>query len=63
MTDGTPEAADPDAERRRKFREALERKRGKEVDRNAARSKGAGPVHEATGPAQSRRPFRRKSGG
>ncbi len=49
---------------KRKFREALERKRGPQADASAD---GAGPdtgkVHGVHGPAGSRRSFRRKSGG
>jgi hypothetical protein len=65
-----PQAADAAAEEasarpdldetKRKFREALERKRG-----NHASAKGAdntGKVHGSHGPATSRRSFRRKSG-
>jgi hypothetical protein len=47
-------------ETKRKFREALERKRG-----NHASAQGAdhtGKVHGSHGPATSRRSFRRKSG-
>jgi hypothetical protein len=54
-------SAKPDLdETKRKFREALERKRG-----NHASAKGAdntGKVHGSHGPAASRRSFRRKSG-
>ena len=54
-------SAKPDLdETKRKFREALERKRG-----NHASAKGAdntGKVHGSHGPATSRRSFRRKSG-
>ena len=70
----TPETAAPQAaaaaeeapakpdldETKRKFREALERKRG-----NHASAQGAdhtGKVHGSHGPATSRRSFRRKSG-
>ena len=53
--------AQPDIdETKRKFREALERKRG-----NHASAQGAdhtGKVHGSHGPATSRRSFRRKSG-
>jgi hypothetical protein len=57
---------DPDQARdeaRRKFREALDRKRTREADADGG-SGGvdAGPVHQAHGPARSRRSFRRKSG-
>jgi uncharacterized protein DUF5302 len=54
-------SAKPDLdETKRKFREALERKRG-----NHASAQGAdhtGKVHGSHGPATSRRSFRRKSG-
>jgi hypothetical protein len=54
-------AAKPDLdETKRKFREALERKR-----RTHATTEGAdhtGKVHGSHGPAASRRSFRRKSG-
>jgi hypothetical protein len=48
---------------RRKFREALERKQHQHAASNAA-GDGRDPskVHEAHGPAASRRSFRRKSG-
>jgi hypothetical protein len=48
---------------RRKFREALERKHHQHAAGNAA-GDGRDPskVHEAHGPAASRRSFRRKSG-
>jgi hypothetical protein len=61
--DAAPEEAPakPDLdETKRKFREALERKRG-----NHASAQGAdhtGKVHGSHGPATSRRSFRRKSG-
>ncbi|HKB31432.1 MAG TPA: DUF5302 domain-containing protein [Streptosporangiaceae bacterium] len=49
---------------KRKFREALERKRTKEADTVAGRSgKDAGKVHSVHDPARSRRSFRRRSGG
>jgi hypothetical protein len=59
---GAPEAAAPPDldETKRKFREALERKR-----RTHATAEGAdhtGKVHGSHGPAASRRTFRRKSG-
>jgi hypothetical protein len=60
--DATPEAAAPSdlEETKRKFREALERKR-----RTHATAEGAdhtGKVHGSHGPEASRRAFRRKSG-
>ena len=72
MGDDAPEregSEEPDSEGseedgKRKFREALERKRVKRTDANAARGgKDAGKVHGAHGPAQNRRSFRRKTGG
>ena len=59
--DAPEEAAKPDVdETKRKFREALDRKR-----RTHATAEGAdhtGKVHGSHGPAASRRSFRRKSG-
>jgi Family of unknown function (DUF5302) len=62
-----PEAAKPDAageadfdEMKRKFREALERKRGTHASAEGADH--TGKVHGSHGPAASRRSFRRKSG-
>jgi hypothetical protein len=47
-----------------KFREALERKRGHQAERNAeAEARDPSKIHGAHGPATSRREFRRKSGG
>jgi hypothetical protein len=69
MTDAAPE---PDVseeevseeEAKRKFREALERKRAKQADANMTRGgKDAGKVHGARGLARNRRSFRRKTGG
>jgi Family of unknown function (DUF5302) len=57
---GEPGQSDLD-ETKRKFREALERKRG-----NHASAQGVdntGKLHGSHGPAASRRSFRRKSGG
>ncbi|MGB6577581.1 MAG: DUF5302 domain-containing protein [Streptosporangiaceae bacterium] len=56
------EAAKPDLdETKRKFREALERKRGTHASAEAVDH--TGKVHGSHGPAASRRSFRRKSGG
>ncbi len=58
---GSERSAD---EVKRKFREALERKRDKEAGTNAERAgKEAGKVHGVRGPARSRRSFRRRGGG
>ena len=48
-------------ELKRKFREALERKRGTHASAEGAQD--TGKVHGSHGPAVSRRSFRRKSGG
>jgi Family of unknown function (DUF5302) len=56
-----PELARDEA--RRKFREALDRKRAREADADGGRAgTDAGQVRGAHGPARSRRTFRRKSG-
>ncbi len=47
---------------KRKFREALDRKRDQQAHANAETTQGTGKVHDAHGPASSRRSFRRKSG-
>lgn len=48
---------------KRKFREALDRKKGQQASANADGAQATGKVHDAHGPASSRRSFRRKSGG
>ncbi|MFD5400386.1 DUF5302 domain-containing protein [Streptomyces griseorubiginosus] len=49
---------------KRKFREALARKRGAQADAaDAAAKSGASKVSSAHGPAASQRSFRRRSGG
>jgi hypothetical protein len=59
-----PEPEGSEEESKRKFREALERKRANYSDANAGRGgKDAGKVHGARGLARSRRSFRRKTGG
>ncbi|SEG80436.1 hypothetical protein SAMN04489712_11380 [Thermomonospora echinospora] len=57
-----PEGAEDDM--KRKFREALERKRGSHTDSGGgAGGKGPAKVHGgAHGPAKGQRQFRRKSG-
>ena len=50
-------------ELKRKFREALDRKRGTRGGGNAEGAQDTGKVHGSHGPAASRRSFRRKSGG
>jgi hypothetical protein len=67
MADAGPEredSAEEEEEMKRRFREALERKRAEQAEANAARGgKDAGKVQGAHGPAGSRRSFRRKTGG
>jgi Family of unknown function (DUF5302) len=48
---------------KRKFREALDRKKAQHANGNADGAQTTGKVHDAHGPASSRRSFRRKSGG
>jgi Family of unknown function (DUF5302) len=63
MTDAAPEPDGSEDETKRKFREALERKRANDTDANAARgAQDAGKIHGARGLARSRRSFRRKTG-
>ena len=58
------DGASAEDEAKRKFREALERKRAKEADTGRGRGgKDTGKIHGAHGPAGQRRSFRRKSGG
>jgi hypothetical protein len=64
MADAAPEPEGSDEEIKRKFREALERKRAMHADGNGTGvGKDAGKVHGARGLARSRRSFRRKTGG
>jgi Family of unknown function (DUF5302) len=64
MADAAPEPEGSEAENKRKFREALARKRATHADGNSAPGgKDAGKVHGARGLARSRRSFRRKTGG
>lgn len=52
----------PEDEERRKFREALERKRDKHGGKHDDDVKGGGKVRDKHEPAARRRTFRRKSG-
>ncbi len=55
--------ANPDLDEvKRKFRAALDRKRGTHASANAEGAQDTGKVHGSHGPAASRRSFRRKSG-
>jgi hypothetical protein len=53
---------DPQDETKRKFREALERKKSKSAGAAGQRDGGAKQSH-AHGPVENRREFRRRSGG
>ncbi|WP_313674218.1 DUF5302 domain-containing protein [Mycolicibacterium sp.] len=53
---------EPQDDTKRKFREALERKKANSAGA-AARAEGVGNQAHAHGPAAQRRTFRRKSGG
>ena len=58
------DGASAEDESRRKFREALDRKRAKEADSGRGRGgQDTGKIHGAHGPAGQKRSFRRKSGG
>jgi hypothetical protein len=62
--DGAAPGESPGDELKRKFREALERKRAREAGAGSGRrGDGTGKIHGPHGPARSRRTFRRKSGG
>ena len=64
MPGSTPGPEGPEDKIKRKFREALDRKRGQQEERNARQSgQGGGKVAGAHGPAAGKRSFRRKSGG
>ncbi|MFC4531161.1 DUF5302 domain-containing protein [Sphaerisporangium dianthi] len=54
----------PDDELKRKFREALERKRRTQAESNGGgRGKDGSKIHGTHGPVGGKRSFRRKSGG
>lgn len=58
----TESESDPQDETKRKFREALERKKAKSSG-GAGRTDSGGKQSRAHGPLENRREFRRKSGG
>ena len=61
--DAAPDEQSAEDDVKRRFREALERKQGKNAAGNGSVSdKDPSKVHSAHGPAASRRSFRRKSG-
>jgi Family of unknown function (DUF5302) len=63
MASAAGEPSGPEDDVRRKFREALERKRGRSgTGSGGSEGKDPSKIHEAHGPAKSQRSFRRKSG-
>ncbi|GAA3102688.1 DUF5302 domain-containing protein [Streptosporangium carneum] len=64
MSDVTPEPESSEDELKRKFREALERKKLAQNEAAAGgKGKGSSKIHGAHGPVGGKRSFRRKSGG
>ena len=64
QADGQHDTGQPELDEvKRKFREALERKRSAHASANAEGAQDTGKVHGSHGPAATRRSFRRKSGG
>ena len=62
QADDAPPSTESDMdELKRKFREALDRKRGSHASAEGAHD--TGKVHDSHGPPVNRRSFRRKSGG
>ena len=61
MDEALTSEPDPQDETKRKFREALERKKARSAGA-AGHQDGAGKQSRAHGPAAGRREFRRKSG-
>ena len=57
-----PAKAGPSEETKAKFREALERKNAHEGHASSSDGEGSN-IHQAHGPAQAQRMFRRKAGG
>ncbi|HEU5416729.1 MAG TPA: DUF5302 domain-containing protein [Streptosporangiaceae bacterium] len=63
-SEALPDSEGAEDEARRKFREALERKRARETSTAGGRAgSNSGKVHGVHGPASSRRSFRRRGGG
>jgi hypothetical protein len=61
MNDKAAENASPEDETKRKFREALERKKQNAQNR-PGQLDGGSAIHGTHGPASGKREFRRKSG-
>ncbi|MBB2913665.1 hypothetical protein FHS43_004974 [Streptosporangium becharense] len=63
VSDVAQEPENSDDELKRKFREALDRKKQAQADAVAGgKGKNSSKIHGAHGPAAARRSFRRKSG-
>ncbi|CAN5365024.1 DUF5302 domain-containing protein [soil metagenome] len=62
MSDVSSEAATPEDDTKRKFREALERKKTKAASSGAEHRDGGSKQAKQHGAAENRREFRRKSG-
>jgi len=64
MESSEPKPAQPDEDLKRRFKEALDRKRGRQADQAGGDGDGkdSGRIHHTHGPAHSKRSFRRKSG-
>ncbi|WP_371778751.1 DUF5302 domain-containing protein [Streptosporangium subroseum] len=64
MSEVTPEPESSEDELKRKFREALERKKLAQTEAGAGgKGKNSSKIHSAHGPVGGKRSFRRKSGG
>jgi len=63
MPPDTPEPDEQDDEVKRKFREALERKKQQNADQGSAGEGKGQKIHGTHGPAHTQRTFRRRSGG
>ncbi|MEC4016486.1 DUF5302 domain-containing protein [Streptomyces sp. H27-D2] len=63
MAEGAAPQEHPEDEVKRKFREALERKRGPQGSAASGGSDAKSKIHGAHGPVNPQRTFRRKSGG
>ncbi|MFF5210900.1 DUF5302 domain-containing protein [Streptosporangium sp. NPDC000396] len=63
MSDVTPEPESSEDELKRKFREALERKKLAQTEANASGGgRNSSKIHGTHGPVGGKRSFRRKSG-
>ena len=64
MTSAESEHVDPMEDVKRQFREALERKHGRDTEAGqGGDARDPSKIHSAHGPVKNKRSFRRKSGG